>query len=349
MIQKHYTIDNKFITVIDDLFSLSEKTRFYNFGLNSAYYLSRKSYEMPEFDGKYPPTLVSNYSPRDVFNPNFDFFSNSLILDYVKKNNLRLTKAYFNLSTPFDLYTYHVDVSVNTYAMTLLYYANMEWYPEWEGETHLSDDTMREIKHSISFVPGRLVMFDPSIPHKSSQPSILAKYYRFVFVARFMDRKEPGIDIQDIIYTKPEESTLTDKELNAIKWVYDHFSHLPHGNTTFAEHLFQTYCCMKNMGCSVDASLGGLFHSIYGTDFYDLGIKFERNNIRELIGYNAEELSYYFCEEDRDHKILNNTNNLSDEKVRNLLYILYANKISQINYVPSDYSEFSFIKDKIKK
>lgn len=346
MIIKHYTIDSRFLTVIDDLFSYSERTRFYNFGLSSAYYLGRKSYEMPEFDGKFPNTLVSNFSPKDVFNPNFDFFRNDFILDHIKSQNLKLIKAYFNLSTVWDLYNYHVDVSRNEYSRTLVYYSNMEWSPEWEGETHFSDDTLTEIKHSVSFKPGRLIIFDGSIPHKSSQPSILAKYFRVVFVARFI-QTQAGLDIHDVIYTKPDENTLTDREKHAIRWVFDNFSNLGHGNTTFAEHLFDTYCCMKKLGCSIDACLSGLLHSVYGTEFYHLNIKFERNTIKELIGDTAEELCFYFCQENRDYNILNNAYGLSEDKINNLLFLLYANKISQISYVPSEFSDYGLIKDKI--
>ena len=160
-------------------------------------------------------------------------------------------------------------------------------------------------------------------------------------------RNEPGIDIHDVIYTRPKDTKLSDLEINCIKWINDKFSNLQHGNTTFANHLYDTFCCMKHMGCSTNACLAGLFHSIYGTDFYELNMRFERNFIKDMIGDEAETLCYYFCEENRDNKIMNNMHGLPIETFKNLLYMLYANKIVQIDYVPFDFKDFSIIKEKI--
>ncbi|HEY1234711.1 MAG TPA: hypothetical protein VGH22_15135 [Candidatus Binatia bacterium] len=67
------------------------------------------------------------------------------------------------------------------------------------------------------------------------------------------------------------------------------------------EHLKGTYELLKKWDNAADVCVGGLFHSIYGTQYYkvqsaDLA---DREHIARVIGSRAEELAFLFCTTDR--------------------------------------------------
>jgi hypothetical protein len=76
---------------------------------------------------------------------------------------------------------------------------------------------------------------------------------------------------------------------------------LPHTGRSFLEHLHGTARLLKIWGCKQFVQDAGLFHSVYGTEFYpfDGVLLSERSEIAALIGRDAEELSYLFCIADR--------------------------------------------------
>jgi len=72
-------------------------------------------------------------------------------------------------------------------------------------------------------------------------------------------------------------------------------------NRTLFEHLKGTYELLDKWGNSNDVCVGGLFHSIYGTQYYkvqsaDLR---DRERIAGVIGSHAEQLAFLFCTTDR--------------------------------------------------
>lgn len=80
-----------------------------------------------------------------------------------------------------------------------------------------------------------------------------------------------------------------------------HADKVPHGQRSLYDHLAGTYEILKAWGCPEPVCLGGLFHSIYGTvQFRRATLPFnQRRRVRELIGLEAELLSYLFCVTDR--------------------------------------------------
>jgi len=77
------------------------------------------------------------------------------------------------------------------------------------------------------------------------------------------------------------------------KYNLDGFKHTDEG---LVNHLMGTYNILKDWACSKNLCIAGLCHSIYGTESYrnnpvDVS---ERNQIRDLIGDEAEKIVYYF-------------------------------------------------------
>ena len=78
---------------------------------------------------------------------------------------------------------------------------------------------------------------------------------------------------------------------------------VPHaGDGMFLAHLIGVYRDLEEWGCDEDICLGGMFHSIYGTElFQKFSLPIERRGeVQELIGKRAERLGYLNSAMDRD-------------------------------------------------
>ena len=121
----------------------------------------------------------------------------------------------------------------------------------------------------------------------------------------------------------------TEKEILAIKYLFDKTKYIPHSKASFFGHLYNTFFILKNMNASEETCLAGLYHSCYGTERFSLNNKMSKKDVVFYIGENAEELVYYFSLPNRDSIILQNSMNLDPKKQLSLLQILYANEIEQ--------------------
>ena len=70
-----------------------------------------------------------------------------------------------------------------------------------------------------------------------------------------------------------------------------------HSARTFLDHLVGTARLLEKWGASPDACKAGLFHSIYGTEYFKGAVLTydDRPRIRALLGDAAERLAYAFC------------------------------------------------------
>ena len=103
-----------------------------------------------------------------------------------------------------------------------------------------------------------------------------------------------------------------------------------HNGKSFFDHLLQTSGIVEKL-CQkigieeyqylVDAAL---FHSIYGTDYYEFNEQITREKVISLIGEQAEQLVHFFCSlPERNIQILQHK---FDKRLQRDLYILeYAN------------------------
>jgi len=347
MNSKQISIGNKKIEIYDDVFTASEKIYMYEFANNSRYIVERVPNTLPE-RLKYRKTLKCGFTLKDSLN--FKFFHNKFVLDYIKSNKLKFERCYINLCGAGDTYQYHVDTPTEG-VVTGLYYLNLEWDPVWEGETHFSDENMKEILYTSSFLPGRLVFFDGTIPHKSSQPAAIAPYYRFVFAVKFTNDNDleevvnKSVNIEDFIYSK--DHTPTELEQRALSIITENTKFTAHTNSSLYNHLFNTFCILKEFGVSEEVCIAGMLHSIYETDYFKHNLPFDRNEIVKIFGSYTNSLIEYFCSENRDKLILENTKNLNDNTILDLLYILYANLIEQAYRIDIEEQKFALIRDKI--
>ena len=106
------------------------------------------------------------------------------VRDLIGDAVLDLSQARINLSTLNDKNRFHVDTT-DVPTLTLLYYLNVDWNLEWGGYTLFADDQCEEIEQVISYKPGRVIVFDGSIPHCIAAPTNLAPTYRFSLALKF--------------------------------------------------------------------------------------------------------------------------------------------------------------------
>jgi SM-20-related protein len=79
-------------------------------------------------------------------------------------------RAYVNCSVYGDAYYVHRDCAAYERHVTALYYANLEWQPDWGGETiYYNDDEDGELV--ITPRPGRLVIARGAVLHRGNVPT----------------------------------------------------------------------------------------------------------------------------------------------------------------------------------
>jgi Rps23 Pro-64 3,4-dihydroxylase Tpa1-like proline 4-hydroxylase len=96
------------------------------------------------------------------------------------------------------------------------------------------------------------------------------------------------------------------KTENAIIHLSELSKQISHGHGAYLQHCLEVYNILTDKHCSEDVRLAGLYHSVYGTEFFDAGVNITRETVRSVIGEYAEELVHSFCTiENRDLTILN--------------------------------------------
>ena len=79
-------------------------------------------------------------------------------------------RAYVNCSVYGDSYYLHRDCAAHEQHVTALYYANLEWRPDWGGETiYYNDDEDAEL--AVTPRPGRLVIARGAVLHRGNVPT----------------------------------------------------------------------------------------------------------------------------------------------------------------------------------
>jgi len=87
-------------------------------------------------------------------------------------------RAYVNCSVYGDSYYAHRDCAPQERHVTALYYANLEWNPDWGGETiYYNDEEDAELV--IMPRPGRLVVARGAILHRGCVPTRLCHEERY--------------------------------------------------------------------------------------------------------------------------------------------------------------------------
>ena len=178
MIIKEHNLEGKQLTVFDDVFSYRERCSFYNFFTSGLFRFNGTADN--ELNANSKEYIQSSYSSNDL--DNLKFFTPNLqnILSKYIKDKL-IKRSYVFSSNFLNKHYFHCDPG----GLTLLYYANLNWSLNDGGETLFVNDSIDEVLYTALFKPGRIVLFDSSIPHKSSTIPVTTTSFRFSFVVNF--------------------------------------------------------------------------------------------------------------------------------------------------------------------
>ena len=183
---KEITVDlGKKIYVFDNVFEMEWRRQSFMFIMKSNFGIGWNDQEDPHNAAHV--YLHSRYSAQDVENYGIlKQIKDPKILSLIEGKTLHPTiGATINLSTPTD--TYFAHPHRNT---TLLYYANPSWKEEWAGETLFFNEDVSEVVYTSIYKPGRVIIFDGSIPHSLRPQSKIAPQYRFT-TALFFEGEPP--------------------------------------------------------------------------------------------------------------------------------------------------------------
>ena len=110
-----------------------------------------------------------------------------LVDERITQGRCEIARMYVNAYTYGDCPTIHVDHDAAG-NFTVLYYANLEWRPEWSGETVFYTPQRDEIVKAVLPKPGRIAVFDGRIPHVAREPNRIAPVVRYTIAMKLLLR-----------------------------------------------------------------------------------------------------------------------------------------------------------------
>jgi Rps23 Pro-64 3,4-dihydroxylase Tpa1-like proline 4-hydroxylase len=190
-IKEIITDTGKKIIIFDDVLPFDYRSYAYNFIQNSFYNIGYA--DGPKIENRSHLYINSNYTNEDCDRLNLlsQIFSKN---EEIKKiiGNKVLEKTFVNMSVPAESHFHHTHDSDET---IILYYANLDWKPEWAGETLFYDQQIDEIIYASMYKPGRIVIFDGETPHTIRSQSSIAPFFRFTIASFFKNNKKINFKI----------------------------------------------------------------------------------------------------------------------------------------------------------
>ena len=170
---REYRVErDKRICIYDNLFDLKYRQDIYTFAQNSYFTIGWADSNIIENQGN--RFLHSIYSLEDLNNLGIvhRIINSEAGKELEGYDNIT---AVLNLSTAADTNYVHAHPE----SKILLYYVNIEWRDGWHGETLFYSEDLKDVAFASAYTPGRLLVFDASIPHTIRPQSHIAAQYRF--------------------------------------------------------------------------------------------------------------------------------------------------------------------------
>jgi hypothetical protein len=162
----------KSIHVLDDLFSFEFRSEAYTFAKLVPLQMGWADTAITE--NQHHKYLHAPLTPADLgaFRM-LDYLKHTPIAEITK--GLRLEKTVLNVTVTSDAHFTHSHAEKKV----VLYYLNQEWQDGWHGETLFFSENSKDIVFASRYVPGRVIVFDGSIPHSIRPQSRIAPQYRY--------------------------------------------------------------------------------------------------------------------------------------------------------------------------
>tara|TARA_B100000963_G_scaffold148082_1_gene128913 strand:- start:262 stop:777 length:516 start_codon:yes stop_codon:yes gene_type:complete len=160
------------LSVFDNRVPYHIKESMWDACINSHYKLGWVDTEQPE---KYDLNAYSLWTLEEYKQSGLQQYIKDCMNDTDWFTNKKLIKVICNLVRSNDVHYIHIHHN----EQVALYYVNLEWRDGWHGETlFYNPDDLDEIVYTSLCVPGRIVLFDGSIPHAIRPQSVKAPKFR---------------------------------------------------------------------------------------------------------------------------------------------------------------------------
>jgi hypothetical protein len=169
-ITEHITKSNKKITVYDGGVEFHHMQKMFDYFTNSMY--SVKGYDALYRDYQ----LFSKFNLDDIIR--CGFYDTEAFKSIDKQYNIMnqdVKQIRVNFSNSAERNRIHED----NVGFTILYYGTLKWDIEWGGHTLFMDDNLENVEYTSLYKPGKVVVFDGTIPHMIMTPSIVSEFPRF--------------------------------------------------------------------------------------------------------------------------------------------------------------------------
>tara|TARA_B100001996_G_scaffold147703_1_gene112515 strand:+ start:1529 stop:2284 length:756 start_codon:yes stop_codon:yes gene_type:complete len=103
----------------------------------------------------------------------------------INPNDFEFDTVYANLGLCNDDHGIHVDHPKPNVGYTMLIYPNIEWKANWGGETAFYEEDCEEMIYLNPYKPGRICIFDGSIPHCAKPQALIGAKFRFTIAVKF--------------------------------------------------------------------------------------------------------------------------------------------------------------------
>jgi hypothetical protein len=177
-LKTHVLDSGKVIYVYDGLLPAVLRNKIFDFVRKSAFFIG-----WPDADHEKAARhncLYSAYSEKNNEEVGLlSFLKTTEVFDHFKDLNVK--RSVINLSTPSHTHFVHTHPE----KLVVLYYVNLEWEHSWHGETLFYSEDMNNIELALPYTPGRVVVFDGTIPHTIRPQSPSADHYRFSYAITF--------------------------------------------------------------------------------------------------------------------------------------------------------------------
>ena len=174
------------IEIFDELIPYNYRTGFYDFARKSKFMIGWADSE--EYEKLAYPCLHSTFSEEELHSMKILPFIHEALAQSQFKSFLKapIDKIKLNLSKPGDIHYSHTHSMYGKLDQCVaLCYLNIEWKPEWGGETLFWNDLHTAIKFTSPYVPGRVILFDGRIPHSIRPQTHLGPSFRFTLSVFF--------------------------------------------------------------------------------------------------------------------------------------------------------------------
>ena len=167
------------IGIFDNKVDYDSKINIYRHCINSHLRLGWSDRDEPK---KFTLNLHSQWSKEDCKSSSILSFFEECIENTDWFTTKNFVDAYVNYVTSDSIHYIHTHTDKNV----ALYYVNLDWQDGWYGETIFYDkNNTNEVVFTSSFTPGRIILFDGSVPHAIRPQSKIAPKYRLTISCLF--------------------------------------------------------------------------------------------------------------------------------------------------------------------